>query len=154
MSVDRYRFGVPIHGDAAMPDLLNPQMSMREVSAVSSLGLAHIGDAVYEILVRTMFIMAGETTGSHLHQDTTKLVNASAQAEAADLVLPLLTEEEASLYRRGRNADVHNIPKNATHAQYSRATGLECLFGALYLLGRRERIIELFQIIAEEQHAT
>ena len=129
-------------------------MSVREVGAVSALGLAHIGDAVYEILVRTMLISAGDTTGSHLHQDTTRLVNAAAQAEAADLLLPLLTEEEASFYCRGRNADVHNIPKNATHAQYSRATGLESLFGALYLLGRRERINELFQLIVEEQYAT
>ena len=127
---------------------------MREVSAVSSLGLAHIGDAVYEILVRTLLISRGETTGTHLHQDTTKLVNAGSQSEAANLLLPILSEEELSFYRRGRNADVRHIPKNATHAQYSRATGLECLFGALYLLGRRERINELFQIIAEEQYAT
>ena len=129
-------------------------MTMREVSAVSSLGLAHIGDAVYEILVRTLLISRGETTGTHMHQDTTKLVNAGSQSEAANLLLPILSEEELSFYRRGRNADVRHIPKNATHAQYSRATGLECLFGALYLLGRRERINELFQIIAEEQYAT
>ena len=137
-----------------MTDLLGPQMTMREVSAVSSLGLAHIGDAVYEILVRTVLISRGETTGTHLHQDTTKLVNAGSQSEAANLLLPILSEEELSFYRRGRNADVRHIPKNATHAQYSRATGLECLFGTLYLLGRRERINELFQIIAEEQYAT
>ena len=137
-----------------MTDLLGPQMTMREVSAVSSLGLAHIGDAVYEILVRTLLISRGETTGTHLHQDTTKLVNAGSQSEAANLLLPILSEEELSFYRRGRNADVRHIPKNATHAQYSRATGLECLFGTLYLLGRRERINELFQIIAEEQYAT
>ena len=137
-----------------MTDLLGPQMTMREVSAVSSLGLAHIGDAVYEILVRTLLISRGETTGTHLHQDTTKLVNAGSQSEAANLLLPILSEEELSFYRRGRNADVRHIPKNATHAQYSRATGLECLFGALYLLGRRERINELFQIIAAEQYAT
>ena len=137
-----------------MTDLLGPQMTMREVSAVSSLGLAHIGDAVYEILVRTLLISRGETTGTHLHQDTTKLVNAGSQSEAANLLLPILSEEELSFYRRGRNADVRHIPKNATHAQYSRATGLECLFGALYLLGRRGRINELFQIIAEEQYAT
>ena len=137
-----------------MTDRLGPQMTMRDVSAVSSLGLAHIGDAVYEILVRTLLISRGETTGTHLHQDTTKLVNAGSQSEAANLLLPILSEEELSFYRRGRNADVRHIPKNATHAQYSRATGLECLFGALYLLGRRERINELFQIIAEEQYAT
>ncbi len=137
-----------------MTDLMSPQMSMREVSAISSLGLAHIGDAVFEILVRTMLISRGDTTGTHLHQDTTKLVNACAQSEAVNLLLPILNEDELSFYRRGRNADVRHIPKNATHAQYSRATGLECLFGALYLLGRRERINVLFHSITEEQNAT
>ena len=68
-------------------------------------------------------------------------------------MLPLLDEEEQALYRRGRNAHVHGIPKNATHEQYSKATGLECLFGGLYLLGRRERINELFLLTMEEPHA-
>ena len=137
-----------------MEDLFIQSLTLRDVNAVSSLGLAHIGDAVYELLVRTMLITAGETTGVHLHQNTTMLVNAAAQSAAAELILPILTEEEAAIYRRGRNADVRHIPKNATHAQYSRATGLEALFGALYLLGRRDRINELFRLIMEVQHAT
>ena len=70
-----------------------------------------------------------------------------------DRLLPLLTEEEREMYRRGRNAHVHGIPKNATHEQYSKATGLECLFGSLYLLGRRERINELFAQTMEDDHA-
>ena len=134
-------------------DLFHPEMSVREVNEISSLGLAHIGDAVYEILVRTYLITSGSTTGAHLHNDTTSLVNAGAQAEAADRILPLLSEEETGFYRRGRNADVHNIPKNATHAQYSRATGLEALFGAMYLLGRQDRLRELFSVIMEGKHA-
>ena len=137
-----------------MESLLHPAMTAREVGAVSALGLAHIGDAVYEILVRTMLITGGDTTSAHLHRDTTLLVCAPAQSQAADLLLPLLTEEEASFYRRGRNANIKTIPKHATHAQYAKATGLEALFGALYLLGRQDRLLELFSHITEEYHAT
>lgn len=137
-----------------MEALLRNTMTQREVNAVSSLGLAHVGDAVYEILVRSMLILDGNTTGSHLHKETINLVCAPAQAVAAEKLLPHLSDEETGYYRRGRNADVHNIPKNATHSQYSKATGLEALFGALYLLGRTDRIKELFQLILEENHAT
>lgn len=137
-----------------MEDLFHPALSLRDVNAISSLGLAHVGDAVYELLVRTRLITGGDATSSHLHRDTTALVNAPAQAEAAQRILPLLDEEEHSFFRRGRNADVHNIPKKATHAQYARATGLEALFGALYLLGRQERMFELFDAIMEDHYAT
>ena len=133
---------------------LFPQLPVREVNQYNMLALAHVGDAVYELLVRTMLITEGDATGAHLHRDTTALVCAPAQAEAAERILPLLTEEEAGFYRRGRNAHVHSIPKRATHAQYARATGLEALFGALYLLGRRERLLRLFDIIMEDRYAT
>lgn len=129
-------------------------LSPREVNAISSLGLAHVGDAVYEILVRSMLILDGQTTGAHIHSATITYVCAPAQARAADLLQAHLTPEEQGYYRRGRNAEVHNIPKNATHSQYSKATGLEALFGALYLLGRTERIQQLFDLIMEETHAT
>ena len=135
-----------------MEALLHHALNPREVGAVSALGLAHMGDAVYEILVRSM--LDGRTTSGHLHKETTAYVCAPAQAEAADRLLPHLTEEEAGYYRRGRNAAVHNIPKNATHSQYSKATGLEALFGALYLLGQTDRIRALFTIIMEDLHAT
>lgn len=135
-------------------DLFSPALELSAVNAISSLGLAHIGDAVYEILVRTMLIGDGLSTGAHLHHDTTQLVCAPAQAQAADKLLPQLTEEELGFFRRGRNAAVKHIPKNATRAQYSKATGLEALFGALYLLGRKDRISCLFQIIMEDTHAT
>ena len=137
-----------------MEALLHHALNSREVGAVSALGLAHMGDAVYEILVRSMLVLDGRTTSGHLHRETTAYVCASAQAEAADRLLPHLTEEEMGYYRRGRNAAVHNIPKNATHSQYSRATGLEALFGALYLLGQTDRIRALFTIIMEDRHAT
>lgn len=137
-----------------MQDRFHPILTLREVQAISALGLAHIGDAVYEILVRSMLVTDGRTTGAHLHRDTTAVVCAPAQALAADRLIPLLTEEEQGFYRRGRNAAVKNIPKNATHAQYSKATGLESLFGALYLLGRQERLSQLFDAIMEDPNAT
>ena len=137
-----------------MQDLFHPKLDLHAVNAVSSLGLAHLGDAVYEIMVRTMLIMDGHTTGIHLHQDTTALVCAPAQAKAVDRLLPVLTELELGFYRRGRNSDMKHIPKNATRAQYAKATGLEALFGALYLLGCETRLTELFQIIMEEHYAT
>lgn len=136
-----------------MKDLLTPELTLQEVNAVSSLGLAHVGDAVYSLLVRTMLLEAGNVRGDSLHQDSAKLVCAPAQARAAERLLPHLTEEEAGFFRRGRNADVRHIPKNASHAQYSRATGLEALFGALYLMGRRHRLMELFTIIMEDEDA-
>ncbi len=136
-----------------MEDLFHPVLTAQAVNAISALGLAHIGDAVYALLVRTYLVTGGDTTSAHLHRDTTLLVCAPAQAEAADLLLPRLTEEEAGFYRRGRNANVKSIPKHATHAQYSKATGLEALFGALYLLGRQDRLLELFTYITEEYHA-
>ncbi len=137
-----------------MEALLTHPLSIREVNAISALGLAHVGDAVYEILIRSMLVLEGNTTGAHLHKATTALVCAPAQATAAEVILPHLSEEENAFYRHGRNAEVHNIPKNATRSQYSKATGLESLFGALYLLGRTERIRELLTLILEEQHAT
>ena len=136
-----------------MEALLHHSLSPREVGAVSALGLAHMGDAVYEILVRSMLVLDGHTTSGHLHKDTTAYVCAPAQAARADRMLPLLTEDELAQYKRGRNAHVHMIPKNATHEQYSKATGLECLFGALYLSGRLERINELFILTMEGPHA-
>lgn len=137
-----------------MEALLQKTLSVQDVNGISSLGLAHVGDAVYEILVRSMLILNGNTTGAHLHQETIRLVCAPAQAAAAEKLLPLLTPEEQAYYRRGRNAEVHNIPKNATRSQYSRATGLEALFGALYLLGQTERLRTLFTIIQEDSNAT
>ena len=127
-------------------------MTVREINQISALGLAHCGDAVFELLVRTWLCAHGGAKAKNLHRETVRLVSAPAQAERVERLLPLLTEEEQDFYRRGRNAHVHGVPKNATHEQYSKATGLECLFGSLYLLGRRERINELFKTVMEETH--
>lgn len=127
-----------------MTDHFNPHLSPEDVGAISSIGLAHMGDAVYEILVRTWLCAHGKATGKGLHRATVALVCAPRQAELSQIILPLLTEEERSVFRRGRNANVHSIPVHASRAEYQQATALEALFGYLYLLGRKDRINQLF----------
>ena len=123
------------------------------IDAISNLGLAHIGDGVFELLCRSYLCEQGYKTVLDLHKKTVALVNAPAQAEFVDKLLPLLNEAELSYYRRGKNAHVHAVPKGATPAQYAKATGLEALFGALYLAGKTGRINELFRAVMEgEDH--
>ena len=136
-----------------MDNYFKPHMTLREINQISALGLAHCGDGVFELLVRTWLCTHGGVKVKSLHRETVSYVSAPAQAARMDRMLPLLTEEELDIYRRGRNAHVHGVPKNATHEQYSKATGLECLFGALYLMGQRDRINELFVTTMEEEHA-
>ena len=125
-------------------------MSIQEVNQISMLGLAHVGDAVYELLVRSMLCRRENATVQRLHKLAVSYVKAPAQAKAAEKLLPLLSAEELALYKRGRNAKVHGVPQNAAVGEYHAATALEALFGWLYLLGRRERIEELFRAIVEE----
>lgn len=133
-----------------MENLFEMNLSREKINAISNLGLAHIGDGVWELLVRSHLCAGGKTTVSQLHRDTIALVKAPAQAAFAEKLLPLLTEEEAAYYRRGKNSHVHAVPRGATPAEYARATGLEALFGALYLAGRRDRLNELFHAAIEE----
>ena len=121
------------------------KLTRQQIDAISNLGLAHIGDGVWELLCRSYLCAKGEKTVGQLHHDTSALVKAPAQAEYADRLLPLLTEQEAAYYRRGKNSHVHAVPKGATPQQYAKATGLEALFGALYLAGEKKRLSELFQ---------
>lgn len=126
-----------------------------EIRAISSIGLAHLGDAVYELLVRAWLCAHGKATGKGLHRSAVELVKAPAQAARAEKILPLLTEEELAVYRRGRNAHVHTIPHSASRTDYLKATALECLLGWLYLRGERDRINKLFAVMMEEdQDAT
>ena len=120
-----------------------------EIRAISSIGLAHLGDAVYELLVRTYLCAQGKATGRGLHRATVELVKAPAQARLADAVLPRLTAEELAVFKRGRNANVNTIPHSASRADYLKATALECLFGYLYLQGATGRINELFNAMME-----
>ncbi len=124
-----------------------PEMPAQDVNKISMLGLAHVGDAVYELLYRSKLCTDGHTAVAEMHRMTVAFVRAEAQAEAAAKLLPVLTPDEMSVYKRGRNAKVNSVPHNADIGQYHAATGLEALFGWLYLLGRTERINELFNII-------
>ena len=124
----------------------------RQVDAISNLGLAHMGDCVFEILCRSYLCAKGEKTVDKLHRDTISMVKATSQAKLMEKMLPLLTEEELAYYRRGKNSHVHAVPKSATPAEYAKATGLEALFGALWLLGRTERINELFNAVINEEN--
>ena len=136
-----------------MANYFENALSDDQLRSISSIGLAHMGDAVFELLVRSYLCASGKAAIKNLHRATVDMVCAPAQAARADRMLPMLNEQELALYKRGRNANVHQIPKNATHEQYAKATGLECLFGALYLEGRLDRLNELFTATMEEPHA-
>ena len=133
-----------------MENLFQMKLPQKQIDAISNLGLAHMGDGVWELLCRGYLCAKGEKTVAQLHRDTIALVKAPAQAEFAEKLLPLLTEQEAAYYRRGKNSHVHAVPKGATPAQYAKATGLEALFGALYLAGQMERLNELFHAAIAE----
>ncbi len=135
-----------------MNDYFCPQMDKSDINNISMLGLAHIGDAVYELLTRTMLCECGDKQAAKLHKKTVAIVNAPAQAEAAERLLPLLTDDEMYVYKRGRNAKVNSVPQKADIAQYHAATGLEALFGWLYLQGKTQRINELYAVCAEDSH--
>ena len=134
-----------------MTDYLHIQLPPDQIRGISSIGLAHMGDAVYELLVRTWLCAHGKATGKGLHRATVALVCAPKQAELAQRILPLLTEEEQAVFRRGRNAQVHSIPSHASRAQYSTATALEALLGWLHLSGRHDRVEQLFAVMMEEE---
>lgn len=128
-------------------DLFCPDMRLNDVNSISMLGLAHVGDSVYELLTRTWLCSQGHSSVSELHRLTVAHVNAPAQAEAAGRILELLSEDERAVYRRGKNCKVNSVPHKASIGQYHSATGLEALFGWLYLQGRLDRIKELFDVI-------
>ena len=132
-----------------MENLFALSFSKNRINEISSLGLAHIGDAVYELLCRSYLCCSGDHTVKNLHKDTIALVNAQTQAVFAQKLQPHLTEEEQAWFRRGKNAHSH-APKSASPKEYSLATGLEALFGALYLAGRTDRLQELFALLMEE----
>lgn len=133
-----------------MENFFEMHMEPAQINAISNTGLAHIGDAVYELLCRSYLCASGHHTLKRLHADSVALVKAPAQAKFADILLPHLTEEEQDYYRRGKNAHTHAAPKSASRQEYAKATGLETLFGALYLAGKTDRLNELFHIMIEE----
>ena len=133
-----------------MENYFQMNMEKRQIDAISNLGLAHIGDGVYELMCRSYLCAKGGHTVKNLHRDSVALVKAPTQAKFAEILLPYLTEEEQAYYRRGKNAHSHAAPKSATPKEYAMATGLETLFGALYLAGKTERLNELFGIMMKE----
>lgn len=136
-----------------MENYFQMNLPKADIDAISNLGLAHMGDCVYEILCRGYLCAKGGKNVGNLHRDTINLVKAPAQAKFVDKLLPMLTEEELAYYRRGKNAHVHAVPKAATPQEYAKATGLEALFGALYLAGKTERLNELFKAVMEDGNA-
>ena len=133
-----------------MENYFKMNLSRQEITAISNLGLAHMGDCVFEILCRGYLCAKGGKNVGNLHRDTISMVKASSQAKFMESLLPHLTEEELAFYRRGKNAHVHAVPKSCTPAEYAKATGLEALFGALYLAGETDRINELFKLVMED----
>ncbi|MBP5166383.1 MAG: ribonuclease III [Oscillospiraceae bacterium] len=132
-----------------MKNYFSPQMSDGEIQNISGLGLAHLGDAVFELLVRSAMCSLGRETQTGMHKAAVSMVNASAQAAFAEILWEKLSGEERDVFRRARNAKVHSSPRNADIGSYHSATGLEALFGWLFLKGRTERINELFEVIMD-----
>ena len=130
-----------------MTDYFQLNLSREELLTMSSLGLAHLGDSVYEVMVRSWLCTTGKAKPKDLHRATVKYVAAPAQAAMSQKILPLLTQEESDVFRRGRNAAPHSIPKAATRGEYQTATALEALFGWLYLQGQTQRLNELFAVL-------
>ena len=133
-----------------MENLFQLNFTPQQVGAVSNLGLAHIGDGVFELLCRSWLCTRGDKTVLKLHRDTVELVRAPAQAKFVQALLPHLQEEELAFFRRGKNTHTHAHPKGATAKEYAMATGLETLFGALYLQGQTDRLNTLFYTVMEE----
>ena len=137
-----------------MKNYFCPQMELRDINNISMLGLAHIGDGVYELLTRTMLCSDGNKKVTELHKKSVAIVNAPAQAAEMERLLPHLTADELAIYKRGRNAKVNSVPQKADIGQYHAATGLEALFGWLYLQGRTERINDLYSVCVEDSDGT
>lgn len=126
-------------------------MDRAQVRELNPLVLAYVGDGVQQLYVRTE--LAGETTAKagELHKLASMRIKASAQAADMDKLLPLLTEEESAVYRRARNSKMHTMAKNATCADYKKASGFEAVIGYLYLLGRTQRLESLLRGIQESK---
>ena len=121
----------------------------RDPRELNPLQMAYVGDTVHDLYVRSMLLSRGMTVGK-MHKQAVRMVSAFAQARMLEAIEPDLTEEEADVFRRGRNTAPHSVPKAASRSEYQAATGLEALFGWLYLQGRTERLNELFSVMMEE----
>lgn len=120
-----------------------------DIRTYSPLALAYIGDGVFDLVIRSVVVGKGNTSANRLHVRTSQIVKAHTQALIIEYLLPQLTEEEADIYRRGRNAKSPTLAKNATMSDYRKATGLEALVGYLYLTDQFERMVELIKSAAD-----
>ncbi len=127
-----------------MDKILSYNINPKELSA---LNLAFVGDSVYDMLVREYLLTFGNRQVGELNKDKVSMVCCKAQTQAFERIRPLLTEDEEAVFKRGRNATVHSVPRNSTLKDYHTATGLESLFGYLYLSGENARLRELFSEI-------
>ena len=121
-----------------------------DIKTYSPLTLAYIGDAIFDLIIRTAIVSNGNTNANNLHKSASSIVKAGTQSEMIEKMIPHLTEEEAGVYKRGRNAKSHTAAKNASIGDYRRATGLEALIGYLYLQDKMDRIMELVKIGLED----
>ena len=135
-----------------LPAKIKEQFEIKDtdINAYNPLTLAFIGDSVYETIVRTMVVSKGNKSVNALAKDKNKLVNAKTQSRIAEILTEYYTEEEADIYRRGKNAKTANHSKSAAYSEYHRATGLEAVFGYLYLTGKLDRCLELFKTALEK----
>ena len=133
---------------------LKQQFSLenQDIKSYSPLTLAYIGDGIYELVIRTILVSHGNCQPNKLHKKASRLVKASAQSGMMEVLEPILTEQERAVYKRGRNAKSPTMAKNATMADYRRATGFEALMGYLYLEEQEERMIDLIRIGLENQN--
>ncbi len=122
-------------------------LTEREANQYSPLSLAFLGDSVYELLVREKILLSANMPASKLHTLKVSRVCAEYQSRAVEVIMPVLSEKEEAVLKRGRNATGNTVPKHASAVDYRRATGLECLFGYLHLIGEEERISELFELV-------
>ena len=131
---------------------MREELGMQEVNidSYSPLTLAYIGDCVYDLIIKTLVISEGNKQVKKLHQETSKIVQASAQSEMMRVIQEVLTEEEHAVYRRGRNAKSVSPAKNQSLTDYRRATGFEALMGWLYLKDEFPRLVELVRIAVDE----
>ena len=132
-----------------MTDYFHLNAAPDTVRAISSLGLAHLGDGVFELMVRSWLCLRGKLTPGALHRSALDYVAAPRQAALLEKLLPVLRPEETQVFKRGRNANPHSHPRGATRREYQVATGLEALFGWLYLRGETGRLNELFEMMME-----
>lgn len=139
---------------AGIDSYIKEQFDIRnvDIKTYSPLTLAYIGDGIFDLVIRSVVVGKGNTKASQLHQRTSHIVKAKTQAEMIDALEDVLTEEEADIYRRGRNAKSPTMAKNATMADYRKATGFEALMGYLYLKDDFERVVELTKIAVERLH--